>query len=467
MDNNFDVIVIGSGPGGYVAAIRSSQLGLKTACIESRKTLGGTCLNVGCIPSKSLLNASEMYHKAQTEFKNLGIEASNIKLNLSRMMANKNKSVLTLTKGVEFLFKKNKITHLKGTGAIKSKDTVTVIDDSNKKTDYKCKNIVISTGSVPSSLPGVKIDEKIIVSSTGALSFEKIPKELVIIGGGYIGLEMGSVWNRLGSKVTVVEFLDTIIPEMDKDVSSEFIKILKKQGINFKLNSKVTSVNTVKDQAIVDLTNNQNEKRERLQCDKVLVAVGRKPKIDQSIINFGIKTDEQKKIKVNKKFETSVKNIYAIGDVIKGPMLAHKAEDEGIAVAEIISGQAGHVNYNVIPAVIYTSPEVASVGQTEEQLKKNNVKYKIGKFPFLANSRAKVNNEYEGFVKILADADNDKVLGVHMIGPHVGEMIAEMALAMEFGASSEDIARTCHAHPTHTEAIKEAALAVDKRPIHF
>ncbi len=342
-----------------------------------------------------------------------------------------------------------------------------MIDDSNKKTDYKCKNIVISTGSVPSSLPGVKIDEKIIVSSTGALSFEKIPKELVIIGGGYIGLEMGSVWNRLGSKVTVVEFLDTIIPEMDKDVSSEFIKILKKQGINFKLNSKVTSVNTVKDQAIVDLTNNQNEKRERLQCDKVLVAVGRKPKIDQSIINFGIKTDEQKKIKVNKKFETSVKNIYAIGDVIRGPMLAHKAEDEGIAVAEIISGQAGHVNYNVIPAVIYTSPEVASVGQTEEQLKKNNVKYKIGKFPFLANSRAKVNNEYEGFVKILADADNDKVLGVHMIGPHVGEMIAEMALAMEFGASSEDIARTCHAHPTHTEAIKEAALAVDKRPIHF
>ena len=467
MENNFDVIIIGSGPGGYVCAIRCAQLGLKTACVESKKTLGGTCLNIGCIPSKSLLNLSETYFKAKNQFNKLGIEADNIKINLSKMMNNKNKSVLTLTKGVEFLFKKNKITHLKGTGSVKSKDTVTVIDDSNKKTDYKCKNIVISTGSVPSSLPGVKIDEKIIVSSTGALSFEKIPKELVIIGGGYIGLEMGSVWNRLGSKVTVVEFLDTIIPEMDKDVSSEFIKILKKQGINFKLNSKVTSVNTVKDQAIVDLTNNQNAKRERLQCDKVLVAVGRKPKIDQSIINFGIKTDEQKKIKVNKKFETSVKNIYAIGDVIRGPMLAHKAEDEGIAVAEIISGQAGHVNYNVIPAVIYTSPEVASVGQTEEQLKKNNIKYKIGKFPFLANSRAKVNNEYEGFVKILADADNDKVLGVHMIGPHVGEMIAEMALAMEFGASSEDIARTCHAHPTHTEAIKEAALAVDKRPIHF
>tara|TARA_Y100000741_G_scaffold49584_2_gene34070 strand:- start:6812 stop:8215 length:1404 start_codon:yes stop_codon:yes gene_type:complete len=467
MENNFDVIIIGSGPGGYVCAIRCAQLGLKTACVESKKTLGGTCLNIGCIPSKSLLNLSETYFKAKNQFNKLGIEADNIKINLSKMMNNKNKSVLTLTKGVEFLFKKNKITHLKGTGSVKSKDTVTVIDDSNKKTDYKCKNIVISTGSVPSSLPGVKIDEKIIVSSTGALSFEKIPKELVIIGGGYIGLEMGSVWNRLGSKVTVVEFLDTIIPEMDKDVSSEFIKILKKQGINFKLNSKVTNVNTVKNQAIVDLTNNQNEKRERLQCDKVLVAVGRKPKIDQSIINFGIKTDEQKKIKVNKKFETSVKNIYAIGDVIRGPMLAHKAEDEGIAVAEIISGQAGHVNYNVIPAVIYTSPEVASVGQTEEQLKKNNVKYKIGKFPFLANSRAKVNNEYEGFVKILADADNDKVLGVHMIGPHVGEMIAEMALAMEFGASSEDIARTCHAHPTHTEAIKEAALAVDKRPIHF
>jgi len=467
MDNNFDVVIIGSGPGGYVCAIRCAQLGLKTACVESRKTLGGTCLNVGCIPSKSLLNLSEQYNKAQKEFNNLGIEVSNIKLNLSKMMSNKNKSVLELTKGVEFLFKKNKITHLKGRGSIASKNTVAVIDDSGKKLSYKTKNIVISTGSVPSSLPTMKIDEEIIVSSTGALSFNSVPKELVIIGGGYIGLEMGSVWKRLGSNVTIIEFLDSIIPEMDKDISVELLKILKKQGINFMLDSKVTKVSVVKNQAVVDFTNNKSTKRERIQCDKVLVAVGRKPNIDHNIVKLGIKLDEQKKIVVNKKFETSIKNIYAIGDVIKGPMLAHKAEEEGIAVAELIVGQAGHVNHNVIPAIIYTAPEVASVGRTENQLKKENIKYKIGKFPFLANSRAKVNNEFDGFVKIIADEKTDKILGVHMIGPHVSEMIAELALAMEFGASSEDIARTIHAHPTHTEAIKEAAMAVDKRPIHF
>jgi len=467
MDNNFDVIVIGSGPGGYVCAIRCSQLGLKTACVESKKTLGGTCLNVGCIPSKSLLNLSETYHKAKKEFNNLGIEVSNIKLNLSEMMNNKKRSVLTLTKGVEFLFKKNKITHLKGNGSITSNNTVTVTDDSGKKYSYKAKNIIISTGSVPASLPGIKIDKKIVVSSTEALSFDRVPKALIIIGGGYIGLEMGSVWKRLGSKVTVIEFFDTIIPEMDRDISTEFLKILTKQGINFKLNSKVTGVNIVRNQAIVDFTNNKSAKGERVQCDKVLVAVGRKPNINPDIIRLGIKLDTQKKIQVNKKFETSIKNIYAIGDVIKGPMLAHKAEDEGIAVAEIIAGQAGHVNYDVIPAVIYTSPEVASVGKTENQLKKENIKYKVGKFPFLANPRAKVNNKTDGFVKIIADEKTDKVLGVHMIGFHVGEMIAEMTLAMEFGASSEDIARTCHAHPTHTEAIKEAALAVDKRPIHY
>ena len=466
MENNFDVIIIGSGPGGYVCAIRCAQLGFKTACVESRKTLGGTCLNVGCIPSKSLLNLSETYQKAKKEFNNLGIEVSNIKLNLSKMMNNKNKSVLTLTKGVEFLFKKNKITHLKGKGFITSNNTVTVTNNNQNK-NYKTKNIVISTGSIPSSLPGIKIDEKIIVSSTGALSFENVPKELVIIGGGYIGLEMGSIWKRLGSNVTIVEFLNTIIPEMDNDISSEFLKILKKQGINFKLNCKVTSISIDKNQAIINFTNNENSKKELIESDKVLIAVGRKPNINSDIINQGIKLDKDKKISVNKNFETSIKNIYAIGDVINGPMLAHKAEDEGIAVAEIISGQAGHVNYDVIPAVIYTSPEVASVGKTENQLKKQNAKIKIGKFPFLANSRAKVNNTPEGFVKIIADEKTDKVLGVHMIGPHVGEMIAELALAMEFGASAEDIARTCHAHPTCTEAIKEAALAVDKRPIHF
>lgn len=468
MDNNFDVVVIGSGPGGYVAAIRSAQLGLKTACVESRKTLGGTCLNVGCIPSKSLLNASEIYHKAQKEFKNLGIEINDIKLNLSNMMANKNKSVLTLTKGVEFLFKKNKITHLKGKGLIEDKNTVLVVDNSKKKKIYKAKNIIVATGSVSTSLPGIKIDEKIIVSSTGALSFEKSPKELVVIGGGYIGLELSSVWKRLGSNVTVVEYLDHILPGMDKDISNEFLKILNKQGINFKIDYKVTGVNLVKDKAVVDITNNKTAKRERIECDKVLVAVGRKSNIGEDITKLGIKLSNQKKIQVNEKFETSVKNIYAIGDVIdKGPMLAHKAEDEGIAVAEIIAGQAGHVNYDVIPAVIYTSPEVAMVGKTEDDLKKENIKYKVGKFPFLANSRAKVNNETEGFVKIIAEEKTDKVLGVVLICSLAGTMIAELALAMEFGASAEDIARTCHAHPTHSEAVKEAAMAVDKRPIHF
>jgi len=468
MNNNFDVIIIGSGPGGYVCAIRSAQLGLKTACVESKKTLGGTCLNVGCIPSKSLLNASEMYHKATSEFNNLGIEAQNIKINLSKMMQNKNKSVLTLTKGIEFLFKKNKITRLNGKGLIIDKSTVSVTDDSGNVTKYTAKNIVVATGSIPTSLSEIKIDEKTIVSSTGALSFEKIPKELIVIGGGYIGLELASVWKRLGSNVTVVEYLDHIIPGMDNDVSIEFLKILKKQGINFKLDSKVTNVSIIKDKAIVDFTNNKNKKRERIECDKVLIAVGRKPNVGKDIVDLGIILGDKNKIKINEKYETSIKNIYAIGDVIdKGPMLAHKAEDEGIAVAEIISGQAGHVNYDIIPSVIYTSPEVAQVGKTEEQIKTENIKYKIGKFPFMANSRARVNNETEGFVKIIADEKTDKVLGVSIISSLAGTMIAELAVAMEFGASSEDIARTVHAHPTHTEAVKEAALAVDKRPIHF
>ena len=468
MDNNFDVIVVGSGPGGYVCAIRSAQLGLKIACVETRKTLGGTCLNIGCIPSKSLLNSSEMYHKAQKEFNNLGVETGKITLNLSKMMSNKNKSVQTLTKGIEFLFKKNKITHLKGKGSISAKGTVTVTDNSGKKISYKTSNIVIGTGSVSASLPGIKIDEKVVVSSTGAISFEKVPKDLIVIGGGYIGLELSSVWKRLGSNVIVIEFLDHIIPGMDKDISTEFQKILNKQGINFKLNSNVTAVSVVKNKAVVDFTNNKSAKRERIECDKVLVAVGRKANIDEDISRSGIKLDNQKKIQVNEKFETSIKNIYAIGDVInRGPMLAHKAEDEGIAVAEIIAGQAGHVNYDVVPAVIYTSPEVAMVGKTEEQLKKEKVKYNVGKFPFSANSRAKVNNETEGFVKIIADEKTDKVLSVSMISAVAGTMIAEAATAMEFGASAEDIARTCHAHPTYSEAVKEAALAVDKRPIHF
>ena len=463
----FDLIVIGGGPGGYVCAIRAAQLGLKAACVESRGALGGTCLNVGCIPSKSLLNLSENYKKAKKDFNNQGIEISNVKLNIDKMMSNKNKSVQVLTKGIEFLFKKNKVTYIKGKGVIFSQQDV-VVYNNNEKKNYKAKNIVIATGSYPTSIPGIDIDEKDILSSTGALSLSSVPKSLTVIGGGYIGLEMGSVWSRLGAEVTVVEYLDHITPGMDREVSKEFQKILNKQGINFKLNTKVTSVKKQSSQIEVECQDKISNEKYTINTDKVLIAVGRRPYTEGLNLNkIGVKKDNQGRIEVNKKLQTSIKNIYAIGDVIQGPMLAHKAEEEGIAVAEILAGQAGHVNYDIIPGVIYTSPEVASVGKTEEQLKTQNVSYKIGKFPFLANSRAKVNNETEGFVKILADMNTDKVLGVHIIGPHCGDMIAEMALAMEFGASSEDIARTCHAHPTHTEAIKEAALAVDKRPIHF
>ena len=467
MENNFDVIVIGGGPGGYVCAIRAAQLGLKTACIESRGTLGGTCLNVGCIPSKSLLNLSENFHKAKKDFNQQGIEISNIKLNLDKMMSNKNKSIQILTKGVEFLFKKNKVVYLKGKGVLFSKNDI-VVYNNNKKENYKAKNIVIATGSTVSSLPGIEIDEKNIISSTGALSLNKVPKKLAVIGGGYIGLEMGSVWSRLGAEVTVIEYLDYITPGMDREISNEFKKILTKQGIKFMMGCKVNSVKSNQDKVSINFIEIKKSKEEIMDFDKVLVSVGRKPYTEGlNLSQVGIKIDNKGRVEVNEKLQTSIKNIYAIGDVIKGPMLAHKAEEEGVAVAEILAGQAGHVNYDVIPGVIYTSPEVATVGKTEEQLKEQNKSYKVGKFPFLANSRAKVNNETEGFVKILADSETDKVLGVHIIGPHCGDMIAEMALAMEFGASSEDIARTCHAHPTHTEAIKEAALAVDKRPIHF
>jgi len=466
MSETFDVVIIGGGPGGYVCAIRSAQLGFKTACVESRATLGGTCLNVGCIPSKSLLNLSENFSKAKKNFSSVGIEIGELTLNLSKMMKTKEKSVTVLTKGIEFLFKKNKVTYIKGQASFKSNNEI-IVQEKNSQKIYKANRIIISTGSVPTSLPGIKIDEKIIVSSTGALSFNKVPKELVIIGGGYIGLEMGSVWKRLGSNVTVIEFLDHIASEIDKDMSSEFLKILKKQEINFKLNSKVIGVSVTKDKAVVNFISNENNERKKIGADKVLVAVGRKPYTEGlNLKKVSVKSDKQGRIQVDNKFQTSVKNIYAIGDVIRGPMLAHKAEEEGIAVAEIIAGQSGHVNYNMIPMVIYTSPEVASVGKTEQQLIEENIKYKIGKFPFMANPRAKVINETEGFVKILAEEKTDKVLGVHIIGPHAGDMIAEMVLAMEFGASSEDIARTCHAHPTYSEAIKEAALAVDKRPIH-
>jgi len=464
MLEKFDVTVIGGGPGGYVCAIRLSQLGLKTACIESRGSLGGTCLNVGCIPSKNLLNFSENFHKAKN-FEKIGIEVGEVKFNLDKMMKNKEKAVTVLTKGIEFLFKKNKVTYFKGIGSFKSTNEISILAQG-KETTIQTDKTIISTGSEPLSLPGMEFDEEKILSSTGALSLSKLPKKMIVVGGGYIGLEMGSVWSRLGTQVEVIEFLDHITPGMDREVSREFEKILKKQGMQFQLNTKVEKITKSKNFLSID-TVDKEKKKNKIEADVVLISVGRKPHTKGlNLKNVGVQTDEKGRVKVKKNFETNVKNIYAIGDVIKGPMLAHKAEEEGIAVAELIAGQSGHVNYDIIPGVIYTSPEVASVGKTEEQLKANKNNYKVGKFPFTANSRAKAIDESEGFVKILADTKTDKVLGVHIIGPHAGEMIAEMAVAMEFGASSEDIARTCHAHPTFSEAIKEAALSVEKRQIH-
>ena len=465
MSEKFQVVVLGGGPGGYVCAIRLAQLGFKTACIESRGSLGGTCLNVGCIPSKSLLNLSEEFHKAKDLAKK-GIEIGNVKLNLDKLMKNKDKAVTVLTKGVEFLLKKNKVTYFKGHGSFKSKNEILIKDDQNKETLIKAEKIVIATGSAPVFLPGVEVDEKIIVSSTGALKLDKVPKKMVVVGGGYIGLEMGSVWSRLGAEVQVVEFLEHITPGMDKEISSEFMKILKKQGIKFYMQNKVETIQKNKSGAVVSTIDKDGNKND-FNCDVVLISVGRKPNTNGlNLESVGVEIDKRKRVKTDKMFKTNIDNIFAIGDVINGPMLAHKAEDEGIAVAENISGQSGHVNYDTIPSVIYTSPEVASIGKTEEELKELNIKYKIGKFSFMANSRAKAIDDSDGFVKILADENTDKVLGAHIIGPHAGELIAEIGVAMEFGASSEDIARTCHAHPTFSEAVKEAALSVDKRAIH-
>ena len=465
MADKFQVVVIGGGPGGYVCAIRLAQLGLKTACIESRGSLGGTCLNIGCIPSKSLLNLSEEFHKVQN-LSNKGIEIGEVKLNLSKMMKSKDKAVTILTKGVEFLLKKNKVTYFKGLGSFKSQNEISIKDDKNKETIIESEKTIIATGSIPVSLPGIDFDEKKIVSSTGALKLEKVPKKMVVVGGGYIGLEMGSVWSRLGAEVHVVEFLDHITPGMDREISNEFMKILKKQGIKFHMQHKVEKIKKNNSVVIVS-TKDKDKNLTDFECDVVLISVGRKPNtIGLNLDKIGVQLDEKNRVKTNKNFQTNINNIYAIGDVITGPMLAHKAEDEGIAVAEIIAGQSGHVNYDTIPGVVYTTPEVASIGKTEEQLKEKNIKYKIGKFSFMANSRAKAIDDAEGFVKILADEKTDKVLGAHLIGPHAGELIAEIGIAMEFGASSEDIARTCHAHPTFSEAVKEAALSVDKRAIH-
>lgn len=467
-DERFDVVVIGSGPGGYVAAIRAAQNGLKTACVEVYKTLGGTCLNVGCIPSKALLHTSEIYEAAQTEFPAFGIKTEGLQLDLQAMMANKDKAVTELTGGVAFLFKKNKIEHIVGKGSINGPGSVSVaLADGGSRT-LEAKNIIIATGSDVTSLPGIEIDGKRIVSSTGALVLDKVPGHMVVIGGGAIGLEMGSVWLRLGSRVTVLEYLDAVLPGMDGEVRKSFGRMLKKQGMEIKTGARVIGVKTTKTGATVTYETVQNETAESIKCDIVLMAVGRKPYTDGlGLEEVGIEVDEAGRIVVGDGFETNVSGIYAIGDVIKGPMLAHKAEDEGIALADNLAGLTGYVNHDVIPSVVYTMPEVAAVGKTEEELKEAGTAYNVGKFPFTANSRAKTNRQTEGFVKIIADAKTDKVLGVHMVGSDAGNMIAEAVLAMEFGASAEDIALTCHAHPTHTEAVKEAAMAVFAKPIHM
>ncbi len=467
MSGPYDLIVIGTGPGGYVCAIRASQLGMKVAVVEKRNTHGGTCLNVGCIPSKALLHASEAFDEANRHFAVMGIEVSP-KLDLAKMQAFKAEGIKGNVDGVGFLLKKNKIDHYHGTGKILAADKVSVTFINGETKTLEARHVVIATGSGVAQLPGVKIDETTIVSSTGALDLKAVPKKLLVIGAGVIGLELGSVWRRLGAEVTVVEYLDRILPGMDGDVAKSFQRILEKQGFVFRLGHKVTGAAQTGDGVSVTIEPAAGGAAESLGADVVLVAIGRTPYTDGlGLAEAGIALDAKRRIAVDSHFQTSVTGVYAIGDVIAGPMLAHKAEDEGMAVAEIIAGQAGHVNYDVIPGVIYTQPEVASVGKTEEDLKAVGIAYKSGKFPFSANGRAKVNRTTDGFVKVLADATTDRILGVHIIGPSAGELIAEAAVIMEFGGSAEDLARTCHAHPTLTEAVKEAALSVAKRAIHM
>jgi len=468
MAESYDVVVIGGGPGGYVAAIRAAQLGMKAACVEMRSTLGGTCLNVGCIPSKALLQSSEKYAEAGHALAAHGVTLGKVGLDLATMLARKDKVVGENVRGIEFLFKKNKVAWVKGAGRIAAPSAVEVASGGGKTETLATKAIVIATGSDVVRLPGIEIDEKRIVSSTGALALEAVPKRFVVIGAGYIGLELGSVWGRLGAEVTVVEFLDRITPGMDAEVARHLQRILQKQGFNFRLGTKVVGAKTSGKAVTLSLEPAVGGAAEEIAADAVLVAVGRRPYTDGlGLEATGVALDEKKRVRVDAQFRTSVPGIYAIGDVIAGPMLAHKAEDEGVAVAEILAGQKPHIDYDAIPAVIYTQPEVASVGKSEEDLKAAGIAYAVGKFPFTANGRARCNGDTEGFVKILADARTDRVLGVHIIGADAGTMIAEAALAMEFGASSEDIARTCHAHPTLPEAVKEAALAVAKRAIHI
>ncbi len=463
---DYDLLIIGSGPGGYVAAIRAAQLGLKTACIESRETLGGTCLNVGCIPSKAMLHASELYHEAHSgALEKFGVKLSGAKLDLKQMLAEKLKAVEELTGGIAFLFKKNKVDWIKGHGAFESASSVQVGDKS-----YSAKNILIATGSSVTPLPGVEVDndKHIVVDSTGALELPKVPGHLVVIGGGVIGLELGSVWLRLGAKVTVVEYLDQILPGMDGDIRKDANRMFKKQGFDIRTGTKVTGCSVKGKKATLTMEPAKGGDSETLEADVVLVAIGRKPNIDGLALDkSGVETNDRGQIEVGHDFQTAVPGIYAIGDVTPGPMLAHKAEDEGIAAAEFIAGQQGIVNHDLIPGVVYTYPEIASIGKTEEEVKDSGTEYKVGKFPFAANSRAKTNRDTEGYVKIIADAKTDRVLGAHIISSLAGTMIAQVTQAMEFGATSEDIAYTCHAHPTHSEAIKEAAMAVQGKPIHM
>ncbi|HXL30624.1 MAG TPA: dihydrolipoyl dehydrogenase [Bradyrhizobium sp.] len=464
----YDLVVIGTGPGGYVCAIRGAQLGMKVAVVEKDAALGGTCLNVGCMPSKALLYASEMFEEAAHSFAKMGVSVSAPKLDLPSMMKFKQQGIDGNVKGVEFLMKKNKIDVISGKGRILGTGKVEVTGNDGKTQTVETKNIVIATGSDIAPLKGIEIDEKRIVSSTGALSLDRVPERLLIVGAGVIGLELGSVWHRLGAQVTVVEFLDRILPGNDGEVAKQFQRILEKQGFAFELSTKVTAVDTSGKTLIAQVEPAAGGKPEKLEADVVLVSIGRVPYTEGlGLKEAGVVLDNRGRVQIDAHFATSVKGVYAIGDVVAGPMLAHKAEDEGVAVAEILAGQAGHVNYDVIPSVVYTTPEVSAVGKTEEELKQAGIAYTVGKFPFTANGRSKVNQTTEGFVKVLADAKTDRVLGVHIVGREAGEMIHEAAVLMEFGGSAEDLARTCHAHPTRSEAIKEAALAVGKRSIHM
>jgi dihydrolipoamide dehydrogenase len=469
-DEKFDLIVIGGGPGGYVAAIRAAQLGMNVACVDKRASWGGTCLNVGCIPSKALLHSSELFVETRDHLAEHGVKTGKVSLDLATMMARKDKVVADLTQGIAFLFKKNKVTPFHGAARITGPGAVEVagVDGNTETHSLKADKILIATGSEVMPLPGVEIDEKRIVSSTGALELSKVPKRLVVVGGGVIGLELGSVWRRLGAEVTVVEFLDTIAPGMDVEVAKQLHRSLEKQGFEFRLGTKVAGAETTKSGVTLSLEPAKGGDAETLECDVVLASIGRRPYTGGlGLDEVGVTRDQRGVIMVDDHFQTNVPGIFAIGDVIPGPMLAHKAEDEGVVAVEMMAGQSGHINYDAIPAVVYTSPEASSVGRTEEQLKADGVAYKVGKFPFMANSRARANGDTEGFVKILADATTDAVLGVHIIGPDAGTLIAELGLAMEFGASAEDIARTCHAHPTLNEAVKEAALATDGRALHI